>query len=155
MTWVLNLKSNLKGLSFQGGPQLFLKTRTAKREAEFSISASPTSSMPGNVKFWDCFHLPFNFPWKYPIHLLGRHVPHPLCKTWQVTSEIMWLIISPPAFPPRPSFTFTIYMHKPFHRGTTCFHWKLDHRFFVCFGVGFFFVLKWNDSLSPTPKPVC
>lgn len=80
MMWVLNLKSNLKGLNLQGGAQLFLKPRAAKREAEFSILASPISSVPGNVKFQDCFHLPFNCPWKYPINSLGRHVSRPLCK---------------------------------------------------------------------------
>lgn len=91
MIWVLSLKSDLKGLNLEGA-QLFLKARIAKKEAEFIISASSASSVPGSVKFQDCFHLPFNFPWKYPIHLLGSHVSHPLYKTWQIVGGVTQLI---------------------------------------------------------------
>lgn len=91
MTWVRNLKSNLKGLNFQGGAQLFLKTTTAKEEAEFTILASSASSELGSIEFQGCFHLPFNFLWKFQIQFLGSHVSHLLCKTLQGRSEVIWL----------------------------------------------------------------
>lgn len=56
MIWALRLKTILKGLNFHGAAQLFLKARTDRREAGFSISACSASSLPLNVKFRIIFY---------------------------------------------------------------------------------------------------
>lgn len=154
MVWVLNSKSNLK--YFQGGAQFFLRKRTANREAEFSILASAASSEPGRVNFQDYFHLPSNFSWKCPIHLLGGHVSHPLFRTQQMTSEVMWLIrtsltsVLTSSFPLLPFFC-THCLHSQAisqgHRRLPLKDWSWGYFVGVC-GV-FLFSMKWFIVFNP------